>query len=89
MTHSEALRHVLGLQQQRGDRLERSTQIIEIEARNDHAFARSGEEGGDFDEVVVEELALVDANDHSSVLDRSQKRVGIWDGFRRGGKAGM
>ena len=67
----QRLGDVLGDREQLRDRLERLAEIILIEPRDDHPLALIGERAADRRQLVVEELAFVDADDFGVGATRS------------------
>src|SRR5688572_17527116 len=68
VTHGQGLRHVLRPFAQRGNRLERPSEIVEIEAGDDDLETGGGQTIRHIDQPVVEELTLVDADDFGPVF---------------------
>src|SRR5262245_34880298 len=83
------LRDVFRDGQQERHRLERSSEIIHVQAGDDHALALVGQNVRDPDQVLVEELSFINAHYISVNLDRRQNLVGRLDRLRGDPHFGM
>ena len=73
VTDGEHLRHVLGPVTESGDGLERASQVVGVETGDDHLPACRRQVVHDVDQAIVEELALVDADDACRIVDRAEQ----------------